>query len=219
MHLGQKWKRMCELLESHERRASYAEVSACRVRTGAGTCDKGSWAEIWALIALLLASSTLAVLATHEIDLRSRPSDEELTANFLSHETAFNELVQMLDADRRTLAAEGETPIDLAALSRPDASAARAETYSGLLQQISVADLRYFPDSGKLILLPDRQANPQRPSKSYLYLPHAQPQPMVRHHGYHWRGPGAYVVTGDRPLKGSWFIHHDTMIQVAFSPY
>jgi hypothetical protein len=168
---------------------------------------------------LLLGSSTLAVLGTHEVDLRNRPSDEELAANFLSHETAFNELVQMLDADRRTLADEGDTPIDFAALSRPDADTARAETYSRLLRQISVADLRYFPDSGKLILLPDRQANLQRPSKSYLYLPHAQPQPVVRHHGYYWRGPGAYVVTGDRPLEGSWFIHYDTMIQVAFSPY
>jgi hypothetical protein len=167
----------------------------------------------------LLGSATLAVLATYEVDIRNRPSDEELTANFLSHETTFNELVQMLDADRRTLASEGETPIDFAALSRPDADTARAETYSGLLRQISVADLRYSPDSGTLILLPDRQANLPRPSKSYLYLPRAQLQPVIRHHGYHWRGPGVYVVTGDRPLKGSWFIHHDTTIQIAFSPY
>src|SRR5215469_11090740 len=217
MHLRQKWKRMCELFESHERRASYAEVAASRVRTGAGTSDTGSWTAIWAVIALLLGSSTLAVLATYEVDLLNRPSEEELTANFFSHETTFNELVQMLDADRRTLAPEGETPIDFAALSRPGASAARAETYRGLLRQISVADLRYFPDSGRLILLPDRQANLQRPSKSYLYLPHAQPPPVVPHHGYYWRGPGVYVVTGDRPLKGPWFIHYDTMIHVAFS--
>jgi len=174
---------------------------------------------MWALIGLMLASSALAVLATCEVDPGNRPGDAELTANFLSHETTFNELVQMLDGDRRTLALEGETPIDVAALSRLGASAARAQTYSGLLRQISVADLRYFPDSGKLILLPDRQANLPRPSKSYLYLPHAQPQPVVRHHGYNWRGPGVYVVTGDRPLKGSWFIHYDTVIQVAFSPY
>ena len=210
---------MCELLESHERRASYAEVPATRARTGAATSDKGSWAATWALIALLLGSAALAALATYEVDLRNRPSDEELTANFFSHETTFNELVRMLYADRRTLAPEVETPIDFAALSRLGAGAAGVETYSGLLRQISVADFRYFPDSGKLILLPDRQANLLRPSKSYLYLPHAQPQPVVRHHGYGWRGPGVYVVTGDRPLKGSWFIHYETTVQVAFSPY
>jgi hypothetical protein len=210
---------MCELLESRERRASYAEVPASRARTGAATSDKGTWAAIWALIALLLGSATLAVLAIYRVDLSNRPSDEELTANFFSHETTFNELVQMLDADQRTLAPEGKTSIDFATLSRLSASAARAETYSELLRAISVVDLHYFPDSGKLILLPDRQANLQRPSKSYLYLPHAQPQPVVGHLGYHWRGPGVYVVTEDRPLTGSWFIRCDTMIQVAFSPY
>jgi len=168
---------------------------------------------------LLLGSSTVAVLAAYEVDLNNSPIDEELTANFFSHETTFNELVQMLDADSRTLALEGETPIDFAALSRLGPSAARAEAYGGLLREISVVDLRYFADSGKLILLPDRQANLQRPSKYYLYLPHAQPEPVVRQHGYHWRGPGTYVVTGDHALKGSWFIHYDTTMQVAFSPY
>jgi len=167
----------------------------------------------------LLGSSTLAVLYTYAVGLSNPPSDEDLTANFFSHEATFNELVQMLDADRRTLAAEGETPINFAALSTLGASAARAETYGGLLREISVVDLRYFPVSGKLILLPDRQANLKRRSKSYLYLPHAQLQPLVRQHGYHWRGPGVYVVTGDHALKESWFIHYDTMIQVAFSPY
>jgi hypothetical protein len=210
---------MCELLESQESRASYAGVRTSCLRTGAGGSDKGSWAAIWAVMALLLASATLAVLASREVDRSNRPSDEELTANFLSHETTFDELVRMLDTDRRALAPEEQTPIDFAALSRLGASAARAETYRGLLRQISVADLRYFPDSGRLILLPDRQANVPRPSKSYLYLPHPEPQPAVRHHGYTWRGPGVYVVTEDQPLKGSWFIHHDAMIQIAFPPY
>jgi len=210
---------MCELLESRERRAGYAGVAGSRARTGTAASDKRSWAAIWALVALLLGSATLAVLATYEVDLSNWPSDEELTANFFSHETTFNELAQMLERDRRTLAPEGETPIDFATLSRLGASAARVQTYSGLLRRISVVDLRYFPDSGKLLLLPDRRANAQRPSRSYLHLPHAQPQPLVGHHGYTLRGPGVYVVTGDRPLKGSWFIHYDTMIQVAFSPY
>jgi hypothetical protein len=219
MHLRRKWKRMCQLLENRKSPASYAEVPASRVRLGAGSSDKGSWVAIGTLITLLLGPSILAVLATYNVNQRNRPSEEELAADFFSHETTFDELVQRLDADRGAVGPERETPIDFAALSRLSKNAVRMDTYRGLLRQISVADFRYFPNSGKLILLPDRPASLQRPSKSYLYLPHAQPQPLVRHHGYYWRGPGVYILTGDRPLKGSWFIQYDTVMPVAFVPY
>jgi hypothetical protein len=127
--------------------------------------------------------------------------------------------VQMLAADHSSLAAQGATAIDLATLAGPETNRVRFGMYRGLLQQISVSDLRYFPDSGKLILVPGGQENPQRPSKSYLYLPHGQPRPLVQHHGYDWHGPGVYILSGDRPLKGFWFIHQDMTIKVAISPY
>jgi hypothetical protein len=209
---------MCELVQSRERRADCAEDTASCARNGAVMSDKRSWAPIFSLIALL-GLSTLGVLAAYDVNQRNRPSDEELTANFFSYETRFNELVRMLDTDRRTLATRGATTVDLAAMAKLGTNAARVDMYRRLLQQISVADLRYFPDSGKIILLPDGQENLERPSKSYLYLRHAQPQHVVQHHGYNWRGPGVCILTGDRPLKESWFIHYDTMIGVAFSPY
>ena len=94
------------------------------------------------------------------------------------------------------------------------------DTYERLLRQISVADLRYFPGSGKLILQPAAaQANIEGVSKSYVYRTGGQPHPVVAHPGYNWRGPGVYFLTGDRRIEGSWFIHYDTTIALAFSPY
>lgn len=80
-------------------------------------------------------------------------------------------------------------------------------------------DFHYLPGSGKLVLVPDGDENVERPSSSYLYLPHAQPQSVTQYHGYTWRGPGSYVFADDRPLKGRWFIHHDATVEVAISPY
>ena len=168
---------MYELVEHHERRA----VGAAREMFGLAAC-----------IALVFALLTLSIFGGHEINQGNQPSDEELTANFFTHEATFDELAAM--------------PV-------------RPETYRSLLRQISVADLRYFPESGELILIPDGQENLQHPSKSYVYLPHAQPQSFAEHHIYYWRGPGVNIVTGDLPLKGDWFIRHDMTIAVAVTPY
>lgn len=181
--------------------------------------EKGSWVAVCIAIALMLGLLTLAVFATYDVNQESQPSDEALTANFFSHEARFDELVQMLAADHPSPTAAGAAGIDLATVAGLDEDAARLRMYRGLLRQISVADLRYFPDSGKLVLVPDGQKNLERPSKSYLYLPHAQPQSLVQFHGYDWRVPGIYIRTGDRPLKGSWFIHHDMTMEVAVAPY
>jgi hypothetical protein len=167
----------------------------------------------------VLGVPTLAVYDTHDIDQGNRPSDAELTANFFSHQQKFDELVQMLAEDQPGPAAQGATAIDLATMASLETSRVRFETYRRLLQQISVSDLRYFPDSGKLVLVPDGRENPGRLSKSYLYRPHGQAQSPVQHHEYDWHQPGVYILTSDRPLKGFWFIHHDAMIEVAVSPY
>lgn len=128
-------------------------------------------------------------------------------------------LVQMLAADHSSLPAKRTNGIDLATVARLGKSTARFRMYRALLRQTSVADFRYFPDSGKLALLPDGQENLERPATAYLYLPHAKPQSLVQHEGDNWRGPGMHILTGDRPLKGFWFIHHEMTIEVAVSPY
>jgi hypothetical protein len=172
------------------------------------------------LIALCLAPAALTVVATYTNNQTDQPSDAELMENLLAHETKFEELVQMIHSDCRSFPPGTGESIGFAGLSAVVSSAARMEIYKRLLRQTSVADLRYFPGSGKLILLPAAaQTNIEGSSKSHAYMLGGQPQPVVAHHGYNWRGPGVYVLTGDRWVKGFWFIHYDTRITVEFSPY
>lgn len=202
------------------RRVSCAKGAAQPTPKGAGMPEKGSWVvAVCAAIAVLLGLPTLTVLSTHVANQENHPSDEELAANFFSHEARFDELVQMLTTDYPRLAAKGDAGIDLTTVASLATNAARSGVYRGLLQQISVEDLRYFPDSGKLVLVPDGQENSERPSKYYLYIPHAQPRSLTPSDGYASRGPGVYVLKGERPLKGSWFIRHDMTIEVAVAPY
>lgn len=181
--------------------------------------DKQWPATVCAAFALALGLIALVAFSIYDVDRVTQPSDEELAANFSSHEAGFAELVEMLTADSQHPAAKGEASIDLATVARLTTSATRFRAYEGLLRQIAVHDFRYFPDSGKLVLVPDGEGNPEQPSKSYLYLPHAHPQTLTRYHGYMWRGPGSYIVAGDHRLKESWFIHHDMTVKVAISPY
>lgn len=216
---GHDYNVMCELLQADEKPADRAGGTAPRARKEARMRDTGARAAMWALFALLLGLSALGVFDTRYVNQQNRPSDAQLRSNFLSHEAAFEDLVRMLDRDKPTLAAGRTAVIDLSALAGLGTSAARTGRYRRLLRRISVADFRYFTDSGKLILVPDGQQDLRRPSKSYLYLPHGQPQPFVQDHGYDWRGPGIYLVTGDRPLRGPWFIHHDMTMELAGLPY
>jgi hypothetical protein len=179
-----------------------------------------TWVAVCVLIALVLAPLLLTLLAAHTVNQQNRPSDEELANNFLSHQAAFEELVDMLGFDCRALRPERRDIKNLETLSRVIDSTGRMDIYKDRLQRISVADLRYFPNSGKLFLLPiTAHRIAEGSSKSYEYLPGGRPDPLVEHHGYHWRGSGVYLLTGDRRIKGDWYIHHDTMITVAFSPY
>jgi hypothetical protein len=187
--------------------------------TARGSPDRSPIAVL-VLITLFLAPAASMTIATRTINQRNQPSDEQLSESLLAHETKFNELVEMLDSDCRRLPPGAGESIDLAGLSAVVTSVARKGTYKRLLQQISVADLRYFPGSGRLILLPAAAPTSiQGSSKSYVYVPGGQPQPVVAHSGYNWRGPGLYFLTGDRRVKGFWFIHYDTTITLAVSPY
>lgn len=199
--------------------ADCARDITLRSQNGAAVLAKGWWAAACTAAALLVGIATVAAFYAHDVDQRSRPGDEQLTTNFFSHEAGFDELVQMLATDQARLAANGETSIDLATVARLTKNAARVRMYGDLLRQISVEDLRYFPDSGELVLVPDGQENPERPSRSYLYLPHGQSESLTRYHGYTWRGPGVSILNGDRPLTGSWLIHDHTRIDVAVAPY
>jgi hypothetical protein len=211
---------VCELLDLYDVPASSLENGMSDIPAVPRRSPDRSWVAVLVLIALFLVALALTLVAGYSVNRRNQPSDEELTANFLSHESKFDELVEMLDSDRRSLRLGARESIDLAELSAVLVSAARRDAYKGLLQQISVADLRYFPGSGKVILLPAAgQTNIEGSSKSYVYMMGGQPQPVIAHHGYYYRGPGVYFVTGDRQIKGPWFIHYDTMIALAFSPY
>ena len=85
------------------------------------------WTLVLKLSMFIAVPATLILLAAYSADRRSHPTDEELTASFLAHESDFQTLTLMLDA--------------------------------------------------------------------------------------------SYLITGDRPIKGRWFIHHDMTVAVAFAPY
>lgn len=210
---------MCELVTGGERPADRVESVLPRARKDAGAREKGAWRAVCTAVALMLALAALAAFSACHVSRDNRSDDERLATNFRSHEAGFDRLAQMLIADYPHAAATGRGGIDLAAMTRLGTNAARFRMYRCVLQQISVADLRYLPDSGKLVLLPEGRQNQERPSTSYFYAPHVQSQSLLRDHGYSRRGPGMYDFTDDRPLRGSWFIHHDVAIKVAIAPF
>ena len=114
---------------------------------------------------------TLTVLSTHVANQENHPSDEELAANFFSHEARFDELVQMLTTDYPRLAAKGDAGIDLTTVASLATNAARSGVYRGLLQQISVEDLRYFPTPGSSSSCPTARRIRRDPqSTTFTYL-------------------------------------------------
>ena len=183
------------------------------------TPDRLSWTAAFVLSVLLIVPVALVVLVAHTANRISDPSDEELIATFLSHEADFQELAQMLDSERGRLSLAGEA-VELTDLGTAGASATRIVNYENLLRKIDVKNFRYLPRSGDIIL-PVSETSDSRPgcSKSYRYLPRDEPQRLVYHRGYGWRGPGIYILTGDRRIKGHWFVHHDTTLGIGFSPY
>jgi hypothetical protein len=161
--------------------------------------------------------AAITALSGYSAGQGSRPTDEELTARFLSHEADFQALVQMLDSERvRLPLADG--PFDLADLVA--AGTANKGDYQVLLAKIDATNLRYSPRSGNVVL-PVAQSGEDfaDTKKSYLYLSREHPQPLLHHPSYTWRGPGIYFVTGEHRIKGQWFIHHDGTVVVAFAPY
>jgi hypothetical protein len=83
------------------------------------------------------------------------------------------------------------------------------------------ADFRALvPRSGNLVVpVSESGNNLVKSTKSYVYLSHDDPQPLLYNRSYGWRGPGLYRVTGDYRIEGQWFIHHDGAVAVAFAPY
>jgi hypothetical protein len=177
---------------------------------------KPAWLGACALLLLLGGPPALSIWSAYSLELKNRATEEDLAANFRANEAHFAELIDLLAEDRERLRLE---PIDLAALSH-DLPAARARIYEELLGRIAVADIRYFTASGELILLPEGgPANTNAAPRWYRYLPQGEPEPIAQHHGYAWRGPGMYSLSGDRPLESRWFIHHNKLVEVAFAPY
>jgi hypothetical protein len=116
-------------------------------------------------MALVVGLVTLSIFGGYEVSQVSRPGDEALTTNFFAHEAAFDDLVHMLAVDYPSPVAKGGHAIDLATMDGLETKSERSATYRRLLRQISVADLRYFPASGKLVLVPQRAGESGAPVK------------------------------------------------------
>ncbi len=51
------------------------------------------------------------------------------------------------------------------------------------------------------------------------YPREGEPRALAAHRSGGWRGPGVFVVTEDRHIKGGCYIHHNPTMVVAFSPF
>jgi hypothetical protein len=174
------------------------------------------------LLSLVVAvPAALILLAGYGAAALSHPTDEEMIARFLLHESDFRALAQMLVSDRGRLLSLGAESIEFADLEPAGARTTQMDDYKVLLAKIGATNFRYFPRSGNLFLPVSSSGDHfAEIRKSYLYLNREEPQPLLHHQGYSsWRGPGIYFVTGDHRIEGRWFIHHDGTVVVTFAPY
>jgi hypothetical protein len=174
------------------------------------------------LLSLIVAvPAALILLAGYGAAALSHPTDEEMIARFLLHESDFRALAQMLVSDRGRLLSLRAESIEFADLEPAGARTTQMDDYKVLLAKIGATNFRYFPRSGNLFLpVSSSGDNFAEIHKSYLYLNREEPQPLLHHQGYSsWRGPGIYFVTGDHRIEGRWFIHHDGTVVVTFAPY
>jgi hypothetical protein len=161
----------------------------------------------------------LVLFAAHAAARGSHPTDEELTARFLSREPDFQALVYMLESDRGRLP-PGTESADLADFAQAGAGRPRLRDYEVLLGRIGATSFRYLPRSGDLIVpvwKPGDHLAVTR--KSYWYLSREEQPPFVYQHSYASHGPAVYWAMGDHRIKGRWFIHHDGAAVGAFAPY
>ena len=195
------------------------EVVAARAAEEGGA-NRSAWADVLLLSLLVAVPVALTLCAGYAATARSRPSDDELTVRFFSHESDFQSLVQILESDRGRLLSLGAESYEFTDFVPTSDGTTHLADYKVLLAKIGSANFRYFPRSGNLILPASRSGDSfAETNKSYLYLSRQEPQPLWRHQSGSWRGPGVYSVTGDQHIKGRWFIHHDGTLVVAFSPY
>ena len=183
--------------------------------------DANAWPlrDIFVLTLMAAVPAAFAVLAFYAADRCSQPTDDELTERFISHESDFEALAPLLDSDCRRLPPEAKS-CELTDLEASGLGAGRVADYRLRLARIGATSFSYEPGPGNLSLPVSIAGNhPGDTSKSYLYLGHQAPQPLLHHPSYALRGPGIYRLTGDHRIKGQWFIHHDGTVVVAFAPY
>lgn len=186
---------------------------------GQPAANRSSSGDIFVWSLFITVAAALVLLASYTSARGSHPSDEELVARFLSHESDFQALATMVDSDCGRLPLESES-CELADLKLAGADGpARAGNYKLLLKRIGATDFRYYPRSGNLILPVSKSETFAETKKFYMHRSHEEPQPLIHHQSYPWRGPGMYFVTGDQRVKGQWFINHEGPVIVAFTAY
>jgi hypothetical protein len=170
--------------------------------------------DIWVLILMVAVPVVIVTLSGYLTS--NPPTDEEITARFLSHEADFQMLISMLHSDGGRLSIAKE-PIDLEDLV---AVGANNGAYRLLLAKIGATGFHYFPRTGNVRLpISQPDAHFTDTNKSYLYLSDEQSQPLLGGQSYPQHGPGLYILADDHQIKGRWFIRHESPTIVAFAPY
>ena len=107
--------------------------------------NRSSWTEVLVLILFAAVPAAIIALSCYSAARSSHPTDEELTARFLSHEADFQALCKCSIQTTGECRSRDE-PFDLPDLVA--AGVARRSDYEVLLARIGATDFRCYPQSG-----------------------------------------------------------------------
>jgi hypothetical protein len=146
----------------------------------------------------------------------SQPADEEIAARFFAHEADFQRLIAMLRSDGRRLRGARD-PLSLGDLV---ADGANGDSYRLLLATVGATDLRYFPESGRIMVrIAASDVGFTGMSKFYLYTGDAGSKPSFPTRRYSLRAPGVAPTNGDFHIQGGWFVHREGAVVASSAPY
>src|SRR5579862_8629133 len=127
------------------------EAVAARARHE-GEADGSRWKDVLLLSIFVAATAVLTLCNGYATTARSHPTDDNLSEKFLSRESDFQSLLQILESDRIRLRSLGAESYEFADFVRIGAGTARLADCEVLLAKIGAANFRYFPRSGNLIV-------------------------------------------------------------------
>jgi hypothetical protein len=155
----------------------------------------------------MLASSALVAWIFTSGDIPHK-SDEQLIANFKTHEAEFNQLREMILADNRLLRVDEDwtKPEDPKTIGIPDE---RIATYRKIFRKLDIPRGFYFyPESGEVKFISSAQGLAvSGSSKSYVWLKEPPSTLVDSIDTYPIKAGATYPVY--RHVTGNWYLEYD----------